>query len=73
MSILDINSPVKKTKKDRFIDDNIELSEKQISIEILYWQKQNNFKLEKIRSNLSTIVWIIILLIVISIVAALMV
>lgn len=57
------------SKKEAFIKKNSELSEKEISLEVLYFQQVNYLKLEAIRGNLSKIVWIVVVGIILSIIS----
>lgn len=56
-------------RKKRFIKNYQELSPEQIDIEKMWTQEMVYEKLEKIRSNLSSIVWIIVVGIILSILA----
>lgn len=44
-------------KRDRFLVEYGELNEQEIVLEMLFTQKQQLEKLEKIRSNTSALVW----------------
>lgn len=58
-----------KSRKENFIEKNSELSDKEINVQLLYWQEVHYLKLESIRSNLSKIVWIVVVGIILSIIS----
>ncbi len=55
-------------RKKKFIEHYKELSEQDYKLELLYSQQMTRNKLEKIRANLSIVIWTIVAFILVAIV-----
>lgn len=56
-------------KKEVFFEEHRELNDENYKLELLYSQQIISNKLERVRSNLSFIVWVIVISIILAIVA----